>query len=89
VGNGYTNHCPKCLWSQHVDINPGDRSATCLGMMKPIGIENQKGEWVIIHECQICKYKKRNKVSSRDDIDVVAKIAKDVADRITQAPPNR
>lgn len=18
-GNGYTNHCPKCLWSKHVD----------------------------------------------------------------------
>ena len=26
-GNGYTNHCPKCLWSKHVDINPGDRGA--------------------------------------------------------------
>ncbi|MBR6751902.1 MAG: RNHCP domain-containing protein, partial [Alphaproteobacteria bacterium] len=24
-GNGYTNHCPKCLWSRHVDNNPGDR----------------------------------------------------------------
>ncbi|MFA6992594.1 MAG: RNHCP domain-containing protein, partial [Candidatus Gracilibacteria bacterium] len=20
-GDGYTNHCPKCLWSKHVDIN--------------------------------------------------------------------
>ena len=25
-GNGYTNHCSQCLWSKHVDINPGDRS---------------------------------------------------------------
>lgn len=24
-GNGYTNHCPECLWSKHVDNNPGDR----------------------------------------------------------------
>ena len=25
---GYTsrNHCPFCLWSLHVDINPGDRA---------------------------------------------------------------
>ncbi|MBU3901416.1 RNHCP domain-containing protein, partial [Patescibacteria group bacterium] len=26
-GTGYTDHCPKCLWSQHVDVNPGDRQA--------------------------------------------------------------
>jgi hypothetical protein len=22
-GDGYTNHCTHCLWSRHVDINPG------------------------------------------------------------------
>ena len=38
-GNGYTNHCPKCLWSKHVDVNPGDRAATCGGLMEPIGAE--------------------------------------------------
>ena len=25
-GNGYTNHCPHCLHSKHVDVNPGDRA---------------------------------------------------------------
>jgi ribosome biogenesis GTPase len=68
-----------------VDINPGDRAAICLGMMKPVGVENKKGEWVIIHECEICKYQKRNKVSAGDDIDVVAKIAKEIAEKITRA----
>jgi len=24
-GTGYTDHCPNCLWSKHMDINPGDR----------------------------------------------------------------
>jgi hypothetical protein len=38
VGNGYTNHCPECLWSKHVDVNPGDRAATCLGLMEPVGV---------------------------------------------------
>ena len=30
---GYTcrNHCPYCLHSKHVDINPGDRAETCHG----------------------------------------------------------
>jgi hypothetical protein len=73
------------LWSQHVDVNPGDRAAICLGMMKPIRIENKKMEWVIIHECETCKYQKRNKVSAGDDIDVVAKIAKEIAEKITRA----
>jgi hypothetical protein len=31
-GGGYTNHCPECLWSKHVDVNPGDRQATCQGL---------------------------------------------------------
>ena len=33
-GNGYTNHCTACLWSKHVDVNPGDRAADCHGLMK-------------------------------------------------------
>ena len=33
-GNGYTNHCPYCLWSKHVDINPGDRAAGCGGLKR-------------------------------------------------------
>ena len=40
-GNGYTNHCPNCLWSKHVDINPGDRAADCGGLMEPIAVEIQ------------------------------------------------
>lgn len=31
------NHCPYCLYSKHVDEEkPGDRLATCHGLMKPI-----------------------------------------------------
>ena len=33
------DHCPHCLYSKHVDIMPGDRANTCLGLMSPIGIE--------------------------------------------------
>jgi hypothetical protein len=27
TGSGFTNHCPACLWSKHVDVHPGDRQA--------------------------------------------------------------
>ncbi|MEK7158524.1 MAG: RNHCP domain-containing protein, partial [Patescibacteria group bacterium] len=26
TGDGYTNHCPQCLVSKHVDVYPGDRA---------------------------------------------------------------
>jgi rubrerythrin len=69
-GNGYTNHCPFCLWSKHVDINPGDREATCGGLMKPIRLEKEKSEYIVTHECIVCGYTKRNKLSIADDFDV-------------------
>ena len=37
------NHCPYCLYSKHVDEEfPGDRAATCHGLMEPIGIDWKK-----------------------------------------------
>ena len=36
------DHCPYCLHSKHVDINPGDRANTCKGLLKPVGIEKFK-----------------------------------------------
>ena len=29
LGYSCRNHCPKCLHSKHVDINPGDRAEKC------------------------------------------------------------
>ncbi len=66
-GNGYTDHCPNCLWSKHVDINPGDRQANCHGLMKPISAFKEKGVWKIVYQCQKCGYEHRNKASSKDN----------------------
>lgn len=74
-GNGFTNHCPACLWSKHVDNYPGDRAATCGGLMRPIRVELEKQEYIITHECVKCGYSKRNKMSLDDDFDVVTQIA--------------
>lgn len=67
-GNGYTNHCPYCLWSKHVDINPGDRLESCRGMMKPIKVEIKGKDFIITHQCIKCGYKKKNKAAANDDI---------------------
>jgi hypothetical protein len=61
-GNGYTNHCPVCLYSKHVDINPGDRLSSCHGLMAPEDFEIKNGEYVIIHRCLKCGLKKKKQV---------------------------
>jgi len=74
-GNGYTNHCPKCLFSRHVDMNPGDRQCSCLGLMKPAGVEYVRGEYIIIHKCVKCGMKKRNKSSPDDSFEEIVKVS--------------
>ncbi|MCQ2741057.1 MAG: RNHCP domain-containing protein [Alphaproteobacteria bacterium] len=75
-GNGYTNHCPNCLYSKHVDINPGDRAETCGGLMEPIDLELKDGNYIIIHRCQKCGFTRRNKISSDDNFEAVLALAK-------------
>lgn len=67
-GNGYTNHCPSCLYSKHVDIDPGDRLSKCGGLMKPIEYEVKNGETSVVQECLKCGHKKKNKLSPEDKI---------------------
>jgi len=44
IGNGVTDHCPKCLWGKHVDEEvPGDRASMCKGLMQPIRSEYRNG----------------------------------------------
>jgi hypothetical protein len=75
AGNGYTNHCPECLWSKHVDIFPGDRSEKCGGMMEPIRVEKKSGEYIIIHKCQKCGVEKPNKAVKEDNFQMLLQIA--------------
>ncbi len=80
VGNGYTNHCPECLWSKHVDINPGDRAEKCGGMMEPQRVETEKGVHILVHKCVQCGFEKRNKVVPNDNQDAVVAVAQKQAD---------
>jgi len=74
-GNGYTNHCPRCLWSKHVDVNPGDRAAVCGGAMEPVSVELKDGEYIILHRCVKCGFEKRNKASKSDDFNIILKLS--------------
>lgn len=75
VGNGYTNHCPKCLWSKHVDENPGDRQHQCQGLMAAMGAFQKNGQWYISHTCQRCGLEKANKVVEEDDFTKVIELS--------------
>ena len=68
AGNGYTNHCPQCLYSRHVDIHPGDRAAECGGLMAPIALERHHGAERIIHRCLECHQQNPNRVAPNDDL---------------------
>ncbi|MDD5528226.1 MAG: RNHCP domain-containing protein [Patescibacteria group bacterium] len=75
-GNGYTNHCPNCLWSKHVDINPGDRASECGGLMKPIDIELKDGEYVLTQHCLKCGHTRKNKTVKEDNFDKIIELSK-------------
>lgn len=75
-GNGYTNHCPNCLYSKHVDINPGDRAEECGGLMEPIDLELKDGKYIILHRCVKCGFERRNKVCEEDNFETVLELSK-------------
>ena len=68
AGTDHRNHCPNCLSSLHVDIEPGDREADCGGIMEPIAVwVRGKGEWAIIHRCRRCGALSSNRVAADDN----------------------
>lgn len=69
IGNGYTNHCCKCFYSKHVDINPGDRLAQCGGLMSPISVQGSTNNVTITHKCQLCGFTRNNKLQEEDSND--------------------
>jgi rubrerythrin len=74
-GSGYTNHCPECLWSKHVDVSPGDRLEKCGGLMEPVSIEVKGGEYTIFYRCTKCGIKKPNKSAQEDNFEVILKLS--------------
>ncbi len=68
AGSDHRNHCPNCLVSLHVDIEPGDRESDCGGHMDAIAVWVRKnGEWAIIHRCRVCGAMSSNRVAADDN----------------------
>jgi hypothetical protein len=86
-GTGYTNHCPNCLWSLHVDINPGDRANPCRALMEPIAIEVKAGRHTVISECTCCGHRHRNKTSDGDSMAAILEVARKSSERIARTRP--
>ena len=75
LGYSCRDHCNNCLCSKHLDINPGDRSANCHGMLEPIGVElSSKKGYVIIYKCNKCGEIKKNKAANDDNMDLIIKL---------------
>ena len=68
TNGSFRNHCPFCLYSKHVDEQPGDRAGDCLGLMEPIGIEysGAKG-YQLLHRCVRCGKVMKNRVAEDTD----------------------
>lgn len=69
------DHCPYCLYSKHVDINPGDRMNECKGLLKPIGIEKFKDTYKIIYKCEKCNILHKNIIHNDDNMDLIIKLS--------------
>ena len=64
LGSSSRNHCPKCLCSLHVDINPGDRANECRGILRPIAAEpDAKKGYILIQKCDKCGEIRRNRAA--------------------------
>ena len=83
----YRNHCPRCLYSRHLDVRPGDRASLCGGLMAPIGVRfmGRRG-WQIVHRCETCGVMRANRVAGGrrqpDAVDALTALASMGAARI-------
>lgn len=69
------DHCPYCLYSKHVDINPGDRQNNCLGLLEPISIEKYKNTYKIIYKCTKCNKIHKNIMANDDNFEKIIELS--------------
>jgi RNHCP domain len=81
AGDGYTNHCAHCLWSRHVDVEPGDRAASCGGLMEPVDALLERDRWFVVHRCTGCGVRRRCRTSPDDDLAVAVEVVRRRAER--------
>ncbi len=80
-GDGYTNHCPACLHSKHVDVHPGDRAEICGGILRPVGFDLGGQKLSVIFRCRSCGAVRRNRTSPADDAEEIQRLMRQFAER--------
>lgn len=97
-GTANRNHCPKCLWSKHLDDKvSGDRASECQGLMEPIGLtfkkegidkygKERQGEIMLIHRCEKCGKVVINRLAGDDEGDKVMEVFEN--SRTQELPPS-
>ena len=64
MGKSSRDHCPFCLCSLHLDVNPGDRASDCGGIMEPLRAEpDPRKGYILTFRCRKCGYIHRNKAA--------------------------
>ena len=87
ANTGCRNHCPYCLSSVHVDINPGDRANPCKGILDCVGYELSKKKGImLLFKCRKCDASTRNKAiidgdQVNDDYDLILSKSAKAKDR--------
>ena len=75
TGDGYTDHCPKCLWGKHVDdVIPGDRESMCRELMEPVRASYEKGSFRIFYKCTKCSHEFWVREGKEDDREVLLEL---------------
>ena len=69
------DHCPYCLFSLHVDINPGDRLCECKGKLVPVGLKKHRDSYKIVYVCQKCDQRKINIMANDDNNDLIIELS--------------
>lgn len=72
LGYSSRNHCPFCLCSLHLDINPGDRASSCGGVMRPSAVRpDARRGFVITHRCEKCGHVQNNRAAQDDSTELL------------------
>lgn len=84
-GVHHRNHCPHCLSSRHLDLfRAGDRLSACKARMRPVALTlkktakryatENKGEIMLVHQCEGCGKISINRIAADDNTDVLMEV---------------
>jgi hypothetical protein len=94
-GVHHRNHCPYCLSSRHLDLfKAGDRLSACKAIMRPVALTlkktakryaaENKGEIMLVHQCEGCGRISINRIAADDSTQVLMDVFERASSRSLQ-----